>query len=249
MKYALLFDLDGTLIDSIDLLVECMEHAFADREPTHSPTRDQWIAGIGTPLRVQLAQWATDRSDVELLAEKYRNYQDLHLERMTTAFPGVPELLSWLRDTGNAIGLVTSKGKGMTERSLRHVGLLDAFDTIVTVEATAHHKPDPEPVRFALQQLGIPSHRALFAGDSPHDVKAGNAAGVVTVACEWGPFSTNTLSQSAPRHMVTNVAQLRSLIESMVSFDVRSNLGEAGAVIMGDHLDDHAHASGDQAKT
>src|SRR6476661_5559956 len=124
-RLALLFDLDGTLIDSIELLLVCMEHAFDGRE--RAPTRAQWVAGIGTPLRAQLAEWCDDDAQVAALVERYRAFQDLHLERLTSPYEGVPQLLDWARREGHATAIVTSKGRGMTARSLAHVGLDGAF--------------------------------------------------------------------------------------------------------------------------
>ncbi|MCC6244336.1 MAG: HAD-IA family hydrolase [Gemmatimonadaceae bacterium] len=209
-RYALLFDLDGTLIDSIGLLLECMEAAFADRE--RRPTRAQWTAGIGTPLRTQLAEWTDTTAEVDLLVEQYRLYQDLHLERLTSLFPDVAETLSWARDEGHATALVTSKGKGMTARSLQHVGLAHAFDAIVTYEETTRHKPMPDPVFLALERLGIGADRALFVGDSPHDMGAGRAAGVQTAAALWGPFTREELAGNHPTYWMTQMSDLPAIV-------------------------------------
>lgn len=156
-RLALLFDLDGTLIDSIGLLLDCMRDAFADR--ARRPTEGEWVAGIGTPLREQLAPWCHGPDDVERLVARYRDYQDRHLEATTAAYPGVPETIAWARAAGHALGVVTSKGRGMTARSLAHLGLADTFDTVITVEDTARHKPHPDPVELALARLAIPAPR------------------------------------------------------------------------------------------
>jgi len=205
-RLALLFDLDGTLIDSIELLLDCMHHAFADRTP--APTRAQWIAGIGTPLRTQLAEWTTNQSEVDALVTRYREYQDVHLERLTNAYPGALDTLAWARAAGHATGIVTSKGKIMTARSLAHVGLANAFDTIVTYEETARHKPLPEPVLLALDRLQIAPTHAIFLGDSPHDMHAGRAADVATAAATWGPFTCDELAPAAPTYWLSSITEL-----------------------------------------
>src|SRR6187549_3512354 len=104
-QLALLFDLDGTLIDSIGLLVQSMEFAFAER--THRPTVAYWTAGIGKPLRVQMTEWAADGEDVETLVNRYREFQDQHLDRLTTIYPHVLETLAWAKTRGHKLGLVT----------------------------------------------------------------------------------------------------------------------------------------------
>ena len=210
LPLALLFDLDGTLIDSIGLLLDCMDAAFADR--TRRPTRAQWTAGIGTPLRTQLAEWSDDPADIELLVDHYRAYQDVHLERMTSLFPEVAETLEWARGAGHVTAIVTSKGRGMTDRSLQHVGLGESFDAIVTFEETTRHKPLPDPVFLALERLGMRPNRAIFVGDSPHDMSAGRAAGVRTAAAQWGPFSREELAGSNPTYWLTRMAELPDIV-------------------------------------
>lgn len=219
---ALLFDLDGTLIDSIELLLRCMEFAFADR-PVR-PTRAQWTAGIGTPLRTQLAEWCQTPGEVDALVDRYREYQDAHLESLTTIFPGVMETVLWARAEGHRTGIVTSKGRIMTGRSLRHVGLADAFDTIVTYEETTRHKPLPDPVHLALERLGMPPERAWFVGDSPHDMAAGQAAGVRTAAAMWGPFGREALAPLNPTHWLQRMEELPAAVRAHTGAHAPPNL-------------------------
>ncbi|HEX8724497.1 MAG TPA: HAD-IA family hydrolase, partial [Gemmatimonadaceae bacterium] len=102
-------------------------------------------------------------------------------------------------------------------RGLARVGLLDYMDTIVGADSTQRHKPDPEPVRVALERLGASADRALFVGDSVHDMHAGNAAGVTTVAALWGPFTRAELAPSAPRHYAERVADLPALVDRLAA--------------------------------
>lgn len=212
---ALLFDLDGTLIDSIGLLLECMEFAFRDRAAR--PTREEWVAGIGTPLRAQLAQWCQGPEDVEGMVGRYRDHQDIHLERLTTPFPGVLDTLAWARAQGYPTAIVTSKGKGMTARSLNHVGLGQAFDTVVTFEETERHKPLPDPVLLALDRLGASPDHAIFVGDSPHDMHAGRAAGVRTAAALWGPFGRHELEPASPHFWMSRFDELPAILAQMTA--------------------------------
>ncbi|MEP6766114.1 MAG: HAD-IA family hydrolase [Gemmatimonadaceae bacterium] len=209
-RLALLFDLDGTLIDSIGLLIQSMEFAFEGR--TLRPTVAEWTAGIGTPLRIQIAEWTADPEDVVALVDRYREFQAAHLEGLTTIYPGVMELLGWAKARGHAIGLVTSKGRGMTNRSLAHVGLAGLFEVEVTVESTVRHKPLGDPVLYALEQLQIAAGHALFVGDSTHDMHAGKAAGVTTAAALWGPFSRDELATANPDYWLNSMDDLQPVI-------------------------------------
>lgn len=212
-RHALLFDLDGTLIDSIGLLLESMRFAFEGRE--RAPTTAEWVAGIGTPLRTQLAEWCDGAAEVESLVVRYRDYQGIHLPRLTTAYPGVLDTIAWARAQGHATALVTSKGRGMTARSLEHVGLQGAFDAIVTFEETVRHKPLPDPVLLALDRLALPASGALFVGDSPHDMHAGRGAGVRTAAAQWGPFSRAELAVAAPDYWMNSITELPAVVASL----------------------------------
>jgi pyrophosphatase PpaX len=97
------------------------------------------------------------------------------------------------------MAIVTSKLEPSARRSLDFLGLSRHFDLVVGLEATEKHKPDPAPVRYAVEGLGARPDEAAFVGDSPHDVLAGNAAGVATVAALWGPFGREDLAWARPR--------------------------------------------------
>jgi pyrophosphatase PpaX len=217
--FAVLFDLDGTLLDSIGLLLDCMEHAFTGRAVI--PSRAAWTAGIGTPLRDQMRGFGVAEHELEAVVARYRMHQDEHLERRTSLFPGARESVEALRASGVPVGVVTSKGRGMTERSLVHVGMLELFDVLVTATDTVRHKPDPLPVQHALAQLGVAPHRALFVGDSTHDMNAGRAAGTFTGAALWGPFSREQLAVTQPTHWLQELPQVTQLVAQLAELPPR----------------------------
>lgn len=215
MPRPLLFDLDGTLVDSIALIVRAMHHAFDGREDR--PSDAEWTALIGTPLTAMLHRWSAGPEDTEHLVARYREYQHAHHDALVRAYPGVSETLEVLADAGHPMAIVTSKGLSLTERALAHVGIARHFRVLATIERTARHKPDPEPVRWALEELGVGSDaaRAVFVGDSPHDIRAGNAAGVVTVAAEWGPFDRAVLAEAAPSAWLDGIGALPGLLAAL----------------------------------
>src|SRR5690606_15152390 len=104
---AVLFDLDGTLLDSIGFLLDCMEYAFHGREVI--PSRAQWTAGIGTPLRTQMREFAVSEHELESVVSRYRVHQDANLERQIALFPGALDVISWARNSDVRLGVVTSK--------------------------------------------------------------------------------------------------------------------------------------------
>jgi pyrophosphatase PpaX len=209
-RSAVLFDLDGTLIDSIGLLVASMEYAFEERELR--PPVPEWIAAIGTPLDAMLRRWALGDDDVHVLRARYRQFQLEHHDAMTRAYPGVVEVVRALRDEGHPLAIVTSKLEAYARRSLRHVGIEDCFAAVVGLDATERHKPLPDPVLHALRLLGVAPGHAYFVGDSTHDMHAGNAAGVATIAALWGPYSREQLSTASPRLWANDISEVRALV-------------------------------------
>jgi len=111
------------------------------------------------------------------------------------------------------MAIVTSKASVIARRSLEWVGLHRFFPVVVGFDETARHKPDPDPVLAALERLGASADQAAFVGDSPHDVHAGNAAGVLTIAALWGPFDRETLAAARPNHFIGCMADLPGVLE------------------------------------
>ncbi|MFI5311160.1 MAG: HAD family hydrolase [Gemmatimonadales bacterium] len=211
---AVLFDLDGTLVDSIALIVDAMHHAFEGFDGPR-PTDAEWMLGIGTPLWLQLSEYGRDEAEVTKLRDRYRAYQLLHHDRYIRSYPGVPETLAVLASRGLALAIVTSKLDQLARRNLGYLDLLKYFPLVVGVEATTKHKPEPEPVLFALEKLGVAPDQAVFVGDSPHDVGAGNAAGVATIAALWGPFTRDQLTPAGPRHWLSDIRALPGLLDAI----------------------------------
>lgn len=206
-----LFDLDGTLIDSLELLVSAMTHAFDSRQGPR-PSVEEWVATIGRPLLWQFGQYATSDDDLQHLVRTYRAFQHEHHDRLTRAYDGIPALVADLHGAGHALGVVTSKFGQLANRSLAHVGLAPHFHVVVGADQTTKHKPDPDPIWFALRELGHEPSRAVYVGDSPFDVMAANAAGVTSIAVTWGAAAEGPLREVAPKHVVRTVTELEVLL-------------------------------------
>jgi pyrophosphatase PpaX len=208
---ALLFDLDGTLADSIALLLASFHHTF-DAHQIPAPPDAEWIAGIGTPLITQMRFFVPTEELAQQMILTYREFQRTHHDEMLREFEGVGDTLALLKSRGHPTALVTSKSNDLAHRALTWLHLTDHIDVVVGVDSTERHKPDPEPVLHALDALGSTPDNALFLGDSPHDIAAGNAAGVTSVAALWGPFSRRVLEQASPTHFLEHIRELPALI-------------------------------------
>jgi len=209
-----LFDLDGTLIDSLELLVGAMQHAFADFAGPR-PSVDEWVATIGRPLVWQFGRYARDDAELQHLVRTYRAFQHEHHDRLTRAFDGIPALVGGLASAGHPLGVVTSKADHLASRSLAHVGLAEHFAVVVGADRTQRHKPDPDPLWFALEAIGALPGDAVYVGDSPYDVMAANAAGVRSIAVTWGAAPHAVLAQASPSHLVGTVAELATLLAKL----------------------------------
>jgi pyrophosphatase PpaX len=192
-----LFDLDGTLIDSIALILASFHHTrklhFGDRLPDA-----HHLETLGMTLRDTFQRMADTPEAVEALVQSYVSYNLDHHDNMVRAYPGVPEMLDQLRRRGARLGIVTSKMRPHALRGLHIAGLDGVFEIVVGAEDASRGKPDPEPVLLALAKLGAAPRDALFVGDSPHDVESGRRAGVTTAAVTWGPFARAVLEVARP---------------------------------------------------
>ena len=211
MPRPILFDLDGTLIDSIELIQRSKDHAFRVRgRPV--PSDEEWLTGIGIPLTTMFERYAAYDADVAEFIREYRAYQLPNHDRLVRGYDGALETLTALRELGHPIAIVTSKSVELSRRGLTHVGLAHLIDTIVGCDSCTNHKPHPEPVLMALERLGHAPEAAVFIGDSVHDMHAGKAAGVITVAALWGPFTRQELLRSDPGYFLDRVAELPALL-------------------------------------
>lgn len=205
-----LFDLDGTIIDSIGLIIESFHHTWAAFGlPRRSD--DEWLAGVGTPLGAQFAKVARDEAEIEAMIAVYRRFNLAHHDARVRAYPGVVESVLSLRARGVRLGIVTSKNRQGTLRGLRAAGLVDAFDLLVCADDVTRHKPHREPVDRAVAQLGAAAPATLFVGDSVHDMASGRAAEVGTGAALWGPFTREHLLPAQPTHWLSAPAEVLDL--------------------------------------
>lgn len=195
---AVLFDLDGTLADTIPLILRSYRHTMREHKGRELPDA-LWVERIGRPLRDSMADFADSPEESERMQETYYAFQRRMHDDMVRPYPGAVEAVARLAEAGVPLAVVTSKAGEMAGRTLDRCGLAERFAVVVTADDVERGKPDPEPVLVALEALGVePSERVLFVGDSPHDLKAGRDAGVSVAAASWGPFEPDVLRGERP---------------------------------------------------
>ena len=207
-----LFDLDGTLIDSIRLILDSYHHTLA-AHGMPPRTDEDWLRGVGTPLNVQFAEWRDDMGKLEAMVATYREYNLAHHDRMVTVYPGVVAAIGAIRAAGRRTGLVTSKNRQGALRGLTLVRLEAMMDVLVCADEVTNPKPHPEPVEKAVALLGADPGTTVYVGDSIHDMVSGRAAGVRTAAALWGPFGREHLELATPDYWLETPEDLLTLLD------------------------------------
>jgi pyrophosphatase PpaX len=206
-----LFDLDGTLIDSGPIILASMQHAVRtvlDREIAY----EELAATVGGQgLVAQMTELDPDRVD-ELL-EVYREHND-PLHETLEAFAGMVDVIPRLRADGRRLGIVTAKRHRTVALALdRFPWLEEQFEVVIAHEDTERHKPDPDPVLKALEKLDSTPDDAAYVGDSPFDIRAAKAAGVYAIAVSWGGIHADErLRAEEPDAMVDEPEQLLDVV-------------------------------------
>ncbi len=192
-----LFDLDGTLLDTHDLILASFRHATA--QVLGAPLPDERLmARVGVPLAQQMADFSDDPAVQQELLEVYRAYNHRVHDEMVREFEGVPSMVAELRERGVRLGVVTSKRRGLAQRGLALFGLDKAFEFVIGSDDCERHKPDPEPILLGCERLGLEPAACAYVGDSPFDLQAARAAGVTAVAALWGMFAEEVLAAERP---------------------------------------------------
>ncbi|HXV58163.1 MAG TPA: HAD-IA family hydrolase [Gaiellaceae bacterium] len=195
-----LFDLDGTLIDSGSIILASFRHA--TRTVLEREIPDAELAALVGGSNIHDQMRAIDELQADELVRVYREHNEpLHDE--LEAFEGIEHVLDSLKREGRTLAIVTAKRRKTVDLAFAVLPLERYFDVVVTADTTERHKPHPDPVLAALEGLGTDPSAAAFVGDSPFDVEAGRAAGVFTVAVAWGNI-----------HPVENLAAADVLVES-----------------------------------
>jgi len=205
MLTAALFDFDGTLVDTTELIYQSLKHATGEVLGRDDISREVLMQNVGQPMPRQME--LIDPEHVAALLESYRAYNEREHETFIRDFPNVDTSLARLRDAGVKVAVVTSKRRAAVEMALESFpALRHVTDTFVTMEDTTEHKPNPEPLWKGLELLGdVPREKAAYIGDSPHDVAAAKAAGLRSVGVGWGAFSEEALRAASPGHLVPDL--------------------------------------------
>jgi len=212
----ILFDFDGTVMDTNAVILASWQHFFMALEGKERPPAEI-IKTFGEPLDVTLKKLYPGR-DIDELVPIYRNYHLDNYEKMIELFPGIRELLITLKAKNYKTGLVTSRLRRSTMMGLDKFGIKDCFDAIITCEDTDKHKPDPEPVLAALAKLGSKPGESLMLGDTEFDILCAMSAGVKVVLAGWSIAVTGEENKSGavPDFVINRAEELLEILSGEV---------------------------------
>ncbi len=211
MKYdAVLYDFDGTLLDTVPMIMESFRIAFLE-VTGQEEDRDFLLSTIGLPLIQAFSHYGQDTQLA--LQESYIRANHRLLATAVRSFDGVEEGLSALKQMGVRQGVVTSKRRDAAMISIRQFGLEVHFDTIVTREDTEVHKPNPEPLFLGMRNLGIEDiSRVLYVGDSVHDLRSAANAGMDSAAVNWTYMPKADLAAEKPKYWLDRLTDLSCIL-------------------------------------
>lgn len=206
---AILFDLDGTLIDTNELIIQSFKYILKEHLNIEADEKEL-VMYFGEPLAKTLARY--DEAKAEMLTEAYKEYNENIHDDLTKEVLGSKETLKELITMGIMTGVVTSKRRAIAERGLKLFNLMEALDVIITPEDTTKHKPDGEPVLKACEVLGIKPEEAIMVGDSHFDILCGQNAGAKTALVKYTALPVDKIMEYDPSYAIDNLEDLLVIV-------------------------------------
>jgi pyrophosphatase PpaX len=205
-----LFDFDGTVVDSGEMILASMRHAARTVLGRDLPDEELRAGVGGSGLHAQMHAFSPER--VDDLVRAYREHNE-PLHSSLGCCIGMEDVLTRLRDDGCTLGLVTAKRRASVELAFSRLPLEPLFDILVTYDDTERHKPDPDPILEALRRLDACPADAAYVGDSPYDVAAAKAAAVFAIAVTWGAIHPReVLEEHEPDAIVDSAEELLGVL-------------------------------------
>ncbi|MDR0425306.1 MAG: HAD-IA family hydrolase [Clostridiales Family XIII bacterium] len=207
-----LFDFDGTLMDTNQLIIDSWQHLFRTLEGRERPV-GEILKTLGEPLAYTMHTHFPGVS-IEEAVKIYRSYHGGCFEERVGIFPGIQGLLERLKKGGYKLGIVTSRLKNTTWIGLDKFGIGGYFGAVVTCEDTEKNKPDPAPVLLALERLGSKPEEAAMVGDTMSDIRCARAAGVMPILAGWSVSVPEAAQrgEGAPEHIAADAEALAAII-------------------------------------
>jgi pyrophosphatase PpaX len=211
---AIIFDMDGTLADTFPLIVSAWNAAITPLTGiTYSEQDVISRFGIPDPQMIRRELQSKGGAACEQAIEMYHAHYERRHRETVRPFEGITEMLEALRRRGVPMGMMTGKGRRSARITLECLGWSGVFDSVVTGDDVPEQKPDPSGPLAVARALDVPAAECAFVGDSPADIGAGQAAGMVTVAAAWHPVYLDEIRRMKPDVWAATPAEILRLIE------------------------------------
>lgn len=204
----ILFDLDGTLLNTNELIHQSFVYTF--EHFGYSFSREEIVHFNGPPLIETFTNVHPELA--EEMVNVYRDHNHAHHEQYVTLFPNVKETLDILKDSGKKLAIVSAKMRISVKLGLEITGIKDYFDTIIAVDDVENPKPHPEPVLKAMSDLEAGTSDVIMVGDNYHDIESGKNAGIKTVGVAWSQKGEAFLQQFEPTYMIEDMKDLIPIV-------------------------------------
>ena len=217
----ILIDVDGTLVDSVPDLAYCVDEMMRtlNRPPHGEDKVRNWVGnGVERLVRRALVGQLHGEPDDALMQRAYPVFLDLYAQntcKRSKLYDGVKEGLDYLANQSFLLGCVTNKAEAFTLPILRDLGIADYFQSVVCGDTLARKKPDPLPLFFSAEKLGVPPSQSMMLGDSVSDVKAARAAGFSIICMSYGYNHGEDINDSNPDAVIDSLTELEGIFASL----------------------------------
>ncbi|AOV06895.1 pyrophosphatase PpaX [Sporosarcina ureilytica] len=206
----LLFDFDGTLLDTNELIIRTFGHVLNKHYPGQYG-REEILPFLGPTLHETFGSINPEKT--EQLVSEYREWNIANHDELSKEFDGVSETLRLLKAEGYKMAIVSTKKNNMVHKGLDLLEAGNVFDTVIGLDDVSKPKPDPEPILLALERLGADREEALMIGDNYHDIVGGQNAGVQTAGVAWSVKGEDFLQEYNPDYMLQHISDLLPLLK------------------------------------
>ncbi|MDF9825212.1 phosphatidylglycerol:prolipoprotein diacylglycerol transferase [Breznakia sp. PF5-3] len=211
-KPVVLFDADGTLIDTQKLIMDSFRFTFQKYKPEYELGEEELCSFMGPPLRATFEKYFADEM-VDEVVETYREYNHSHHNDYVKAMPHAKELLTYLKEHGYEIAVVSNKFKSLVSLGLEISGIDSYFDVVIGGDEVEHPKPDPEGLLKACELLKVPHDELIYVGDSEVDVKSAKNLGAFSIAFVSDPKRERSLKETKPCRIVYDLEEIISILK------------------------------------
>ncbi len=209
MDLAVIFDLDGTVINTDSLIFETFRFVFNKYLPGHDLTQEELHSFLGPSLRTSFGRYF-ERGVVEECVRDYRKYNHEIHEKYVTIYPGVEKTLAKLKEKGYRLAIVTTKFQESAYLGLDMFNLRHYFDLVIGADQVSKSKPDPEGINYVLNRLK--TRKGIYIGDNDTDIMAAKNANIASVGVKWSPKGFDHIIKAGADYLVDSFEQIESII-------------------------------------